>query len=331
MLAWLLDESPGDYRWGEVPDPQPGPGQVRIVPVATALNHMDLWLTRGRPRPRSLPHVPGADVAGVVESVGEGVSGVSVGDEVVVNPALVPREALVAGVDSVLDPTMGILGEHCWGAHGGFCVVDAHQVIPRPPKLSWAECAAYPIAHSTAWRLLRRAEVSAGDAVLVTGVGGGVATAAMMLAIHLGAVVSVTSREPRKRNRALELGATEAFDSEEDWPGGFDVVFDSIGPATWDQAVGALRRGGRLCVCGATSGTTAELDLPKLFWRQIDILGGSCSSQEEFAQVTTMVDQGAGVVLDRSYPVHEYPAALERLRAGDQLGKVVLEHPPASP
>ena len=330
MHAWLLDESPGEYRWGEVPDPVPGPGEVRIVPVATALNHMDLWLTRGRPRPRRLPHVGGADLAGIVESTGEGVTAFREGDEVVVNPALVPREALAMGSDSVLDPSMAILGEHTWGGHGGLCVVGAHQLVHKPPARSWTDCAAYPIAHSTAWRLLRRAGVGEGTVVLVTGVGGGVATAAMMLAIHLGAEVLVTSRDHSKREQALALGAAAAFDSTGEYPRGCDVVFDSIGPATWDSAIGALRRGGRMCICGATSGTTAELDLPKLFWRQVEILGGSCSSQLEFEQVTAMVAGGAGVVVDRTYPVSEYPAALEHLRSGGQVGKIVLEHPAAA-
>lgn len=329
MYAWLLDSSPGEYRWGEVPDPEPGPGQVRIVPVTSALNHMDLWLTRGRPAPRVFPHVPGADVAGIVESLGAGVTVFSEGDEVVVNPALVPREALVDGVDAVLDESMGILGEHCWGAHGGLVVVDAHQLHAKPPGRSWADSAAFPIAHSTAWRLLRRAGIESGQVVLVTGVGGGVATAAMMLAIHLGAEVIATSREADKRRLAMELGASGAVDSDEDYPRGCDIVFDSIGPATWDRAMGALRRGGRMCVCGATSGTTTELDLTKLFWRQLDIIGGSCASQVEFAEVTAMVDAGAGVVVDRTYKVSDYPAALERLRSAGQVGKVVLEHPAA--
>lgn len=327
MHAWLLDSSPGEYRWGEVRAPEPGPGQVRIVPVASALNHMDLWLTRAKPAPPTFPHVPGADVAGVVESLGTGVTAFSEGDEVVVNPALVPREALSGGFDSVLDEAMGILGEHSWGAHGGLVVVDAHQLQPKPPSRSWVECAAFPIAHSTAWRLLRRAGIEPGQVVLVTGVGGGVATAAMMLAIHMGAEVIVTSREADKRRLAIELGATAAVDSNEDYPRGCDIVFDSIGPATWDRAIGALRRGGRMCVCGATSGTTAELDLPRLFWRQIEIIGGSCASQVEFAEVTAMVEAGAGVVLDRTYSINDYPAALERLRGAGQVGKVVLEHP----
>ncbi|MCP4436265.1 MAG: zinc-binding dehydrogenase [Actinomycetia bacterium] len=328
MKAWLLEES-DEYRWGEVGAPSPAEGQVRLAVRASALNHMDLWLTRRKPRPPSWPHVPGADVAGVVESVGEGVQGWQVGDEVVANPALVPTEALERGYDSVLDARMRILGEHTWGGHGELCVVDAHQLCARPSGRSWVECAAYPIALSSAWRLLRRAGITPGDRVLVTGIGGGVATAAMTLAIHLGAEVIVTSRQQSKRTAALQLGAAGAVDSAGPYPEGIDIVVDSIGPATWDAAIGSLRRGGKMCVCGGTSGPVAELDLPKLFWRQLDIIGASCASQVEFDEVTAMMTDGLDVVVDGVFALGDYPEALDRLAGGAQLGKLVLEHPSA--
>ncbi len=327
MEAWLLDESPGTYRWGTIDDPEPGPGQVRVEVRASALNHMDIWLTTGMPKPPSYPHIPGNDVAGVVESTGEGVSGWSVGDEVVVNTALVPAEALSMGFDSVLHEEMALLGEHCHGGHGRFCVVDAHQLAPKPPDRTWAEVATYPVCLTTAWRLLRRARLAPGEVVLVTGIGGGVATAAMMLALHLGAEVAVTSRDPDKRTRALELGAFAAFDSADAFPVSADVVVDSIGPAVWKPAVRTLRRGGRMCVCGGTSGPKVELELPRLFFKQLEIIGASCGSQEEFLTVTGFMAEGLPVVIDEILPLAEYPRALERLREGGQFGKIVLEHP----
>ena len=327
MLSWYLPESPGRYAFGEVPDPVPGPGEVRIAVRASALNHMDHWLTEGRPRPPALPHVPGNDVAGVVETVGEGVTDWRVGDEVVVNTAIVPVEALARGVDSVLDPSMRLLGEHCWGGHGEYCVVPAHQLAPRPTGRSWAEAAAYPVCSTNAWRLFRKAGLQAGESVLVTGIGGGVATAAFSLALHLGCEVHVTSRDPLKRRRALELGATGAYDSTEPYPVTVDAVVDSIGPATWDHAFGALRRGGRMLVCGGTSGTTVELHLPRLFFRQLDVIGASCGSQEEFEHVTRLVADGLPILIDDVVPLEEYPRALERLQESRQLGKLVLEHP----
>ncbi|MFZ4433545.1 MAG: zinc-binding dehydrogenase [Microthrixaceae bacterium] len=327
MLSWYLSESPGRYTFGEVPDPVPGPGEVRIAVRASALNHMDLWLTTGLPKPPSLPHVPGNDVAGVVESLGEGVTTWSVGDEVVVNTALVPAAALERGVDAVLDPAMRLLGEHCWGGHGEFCVVPAHQLAAKPPGRSWAEVASYPVCGTTAWRLFRRAGLRPDESVLITGIGGGVATAAFSLALHLGCEVFVTSRDESKRRRALELGASGAFDSEEPYPVTVDVVVDSIGPATWDHAFRTLRHGGRMLVCGGTSGPKVELNLPRLFFKQLDILGASCGSQVEFEHMTRLVDEGLPVVVDEVLPLAEYPRALDRLREARQLGKLVLEHP----
>ncbi|MBS1838953.1 MAG: alcohol dehydrogenase catalytic domain-containing protein, partial [Actinobacteria bacterium] len=193
MRAWILDESPGTYRWGEVADPEVGPFDVAVEVRTSALNHMDHWLTVGLPMPPVLPHVPGSDVAGVVAAVGSAVTEWAPGDEVVINPAVVPAAALARGDDSVLDPAISPLGEMRWGGHGERCVVPSHQLVARPTGRSWAECAAYPVCSATAWRLLRRAGLAAGDTVLITGIGGGVATAAMMLALHMGATVFVTS------------------------------------------------------------------------------------------------------------------------------------------
>lgn len=326
MHAWFLNESPGGYEWGEVATPPVGPGDVAVRVMASALNHMDHWLTVGLPSPPSFPHVPGNDAAGIVEVVGSAVVAWSPGDEVVINPAVVPASALARGDDSVLDPGISPLGEMRWGGHGELCVVPAHQLVARPPGRSWAECAAYPVCYSTAWRLLRRAGLTAGDTVLVTGIGGGVAAAALMLARHLGARVFVTSRDEAKREAAVALGAEAAFPSEGPYPVTADIVVDSIGPATWDAAFASLRRGGRLCVCGGTSGRTVSLDLPRLFFRQIDIIGSSFSSQREFEHVTSLVADGMPVVVDEVVALADYPAALERLRSARQLGKIVLDH-----
>ena len=327
MHAWHLPESPGQYVGGEVTTPATGPGKVRVRVVASALNHMDLWLTTGLPKPPAFPHVPGNDVAGIVDEVGEGVTRWKPGDEVVVNTALVPEEALEMGLDSVLHPEMRLLGEHCWGGHGEFCTVDAHQLEAKPAGRTWAEAASYPVCATTAWRLLRRARISSDDTVLVTGIGGGVSTAALVLARHLGARVFVTSRDPRKRAIAMDLGAEDAFDSAEPYPVSADIVVDSIGPATWEYSIRTLRHGGRMCVCGGTSGPKVELNLPRLFFKQLDIIGASCGSQEEFRHVTALMAEGLPVVIDEIVALSRYPEALERLRAAEQIGKIVLEHP----
>jgi zinc-binding alcohol dehydrogenase/oxidoreductase len=329
MDAWILDESPGEYRFGTIDTPEPGRGEVRVRPVTSALNHMDLWLTRGLPRP-ALPHVPGCDVAGVVDAVGPDVD-IEVGAEVVVNPAVASIDAVVAhGNDSPLGRGFQILGEQRWGGHADGVVVPARNVVAKPADRSWEECAAFPLATLTAYRMLRRARLAAGQTVLVVGIGGGVSMAALALARTMGAVVHVTSRERSKIDQAVALGAAGGFDSnDERWPIKADVVVESVGPATWEKSVASLVPGGRLAVCGGTSGTKVEVDLPKLFFKQIEIIGSTMGSYEEFTDVVRLVDHGLPVAVDEVFDRDDYPAALERLRGGDQLGKVVLRHPTA--
>ncbi|HVX18024.1 MAG TPA: zinc-binding dehydrogenase [Acidimicrobiales bacterium] len=326
MDAWILDESPGTYRRGSIELPGPATGEVQVRPVTSALNHMDLWVMSGQPRPH-LPHVPGCDVAGVVEAVGPGVDGIAIGDEVVINPAVSSVADIVAyGNDAPLGRSLQILGEQRWGGHAEGVVVPARNIVAKPAMVGWEEAAAYPLCHLTAWRMLRRARLRAGETLLVVGIGGGVASAALALGAHLGARVFVTSTSDTKLTRATDLGAEGGFRSDADWPVRADVVVESVGPATWDRSVKALKPGGRMVVCGGTSGQDVTLSLPRLFFKQFEIIGSTMGSYEEFAQVTAMVEQGLAVVVDEVLGIDEYPAALERLRAGQQLGKIVLRH-----
>ena len=326
MQAWILDESPGSYRYGEIADPAVGPDDVRVRPVASALNHMDLWVTKGRPRPH-LPHVPGCDVAGVVEAVGSQVSTVAVGDEVVVNPAVSPLEMVVAhGDDAPMYLGFQIVGEQRWGGHGDLVTVPARNVVPRPAGRTWAECAAYPLATLTAYRMLRRARLVAGESVLIVGIGGGVSMAALALAKAMGATVYGTSRDPETCRSAIEAGADDAFASDGDWPVRCEVVVESVGPATWDQSIRALLPGGRLVVCGGTSGPVVEVNLPRLFFKQHEIIGSTMGGYGEFDQVTRLVEQGLPIAIDLEVSIDEYPRALARLAEGGQMGKVVLHH-----
>lgn len=327
MRAWILDDSPGTYRQGEIETPALGDDDVRVRVVASALNHMDLWVTRGLPKPK-LPHVPGCDVAGVVEAIGPAVTHVRPGDEVVINPGVSPVADVVAlGNDSPLGPGFQIYGEHRWGGHADFAVAPGRNVLHRPAGRTWEECAAYPIAYLTAHRMLRRARLRAGETVLVVGIGSGVSCAALALARHAGARVVVTSRSEAKRVEALALGADAAVDSaDERWPVQADVVIESVGPATWEQSIRTLKPGGRLVVCGGTSGPRVQLDLPRLFFKQFEIIGSTMGSYEEFADVTKLVEAGVDVRIDHVFDVGEYRAALERLARGEQLGKIVLRH-----
>ena len=328
MDAWILDESPGSYRWGTIDPPPLGADDVRIRVVASALNHMDLWVTRGLPKP-PLPHVPGCDVTGIVDAVGDAVDGLAVGDEVVVNPGVSPVADIVAlGNDSPMGPGFAIYGEHTWGGHATYATAPARNVLRRPANRTWEECAAYPLASLTAYRMLRRARLQAGQTVLVVGIGSGVSCAALAIARHLGAEVVATSRSEAKRAEALAMGASAAIDSADDrWPVQADVVVESVGAATWEKSVRALKPGGRLVVCGGTSGGSVELNLPRLFFKQFEIIGSSMGSYQEFAELTGLMSQGLEVRIDEVLPLADYEAALARLEAGEQLGKIVLRHP----
>lgn len=328
MQSWFLSESPGEYQWGEVPTPEPGVGEIRVRLVASGVNHIDHWQTRGLPKPKSFPHVPGSDGAGVVDAIGVGVTRFSVGDEVAINAAQTNAAAIEKfGIDSVFDPSLQLMGEHRWGCHGEQVVIPDYGAELRPAGRTWEECAAYPVALTTAWRMFRRARLQAGEIVLVTGIGGGVATAAQMLAQHMGARVFTTSRDAAKRARSIELGAEDSFDSHERYPIKADVIVDSIGPATWNQTVAALKAGGRLATCGGTSGSDVQLSLPRLFFKQHEIVGSTLGSQEEFAYVTQLMAEGLPVVIDEVFAWDDYPRAVERIRKADQLGKLILRHP----
>ena len=328
MQAWILDESPGAYRWGSIDLPQLAADDVEIRVVASALNHMDLWVTRGAPKP-PLPHVPGCDVAGIVTAVGSDVTTVAVGDEVVINPGVSPvAEIEKWGNDSPMGPGFMIYGEHCWGGHAEMAIAPERNVRRRPASRSWAECAAFPLAYLTAYRMLRRARLQSGDTLLVVGIGSGVSCAALALGTMMGARVEVTSRSEHKQSQALDMGAAAAHDSAAPkWSVEADVVVESVGPATWEQSVRSLKPGGRLVVCGSTSGPKVELTLPRLFFKQFEIIGSTMGSYEEFEQVSTLVEHGLPMHIDRTFGIDDYPAALDRLEQGAQLGKIVLLHP----
>jgi NADPH:quinone reductase-like Zn-dependent oxidoreductase len=327
MQAWILDESPGAYRFGEIDKPTPAKDEVCIRVVTSALNHMDLWVTQGMPRP-PLPHIPGCDVAGVVESIGTDVVGISVGDEVVVNPGVSPVDEIVRlGNNSPMGKGFMIWGEHCRGGHAQFAVAPARNVRPRPQNRTWQECAAFPLAYLTALRMLNRARLAAGETVLIVGVGSGVSAAALSISQWMGANAIVTSREETKRSHAISLGAIQAIDSSaEKWNVEADVVIESVGPATWEKSMRSLAPGGRMVVCGGTSGPKAEVNIPRLFFKQYEIIGSSMGSYQEFDQLLDLVNSGLPIEIDSVYPVSEYEAALSRLERSEQLGKIVIQH-----
>jgi len=329
MKALCIDQHGGLEHVGihEVPAPVVGAGQVRVALRAAALNHLDLFVIRGIPGlTLPMPHVLGADGAGVVEEVGEGVDSVGVGDEVVLDP----------GVGSPDEEGYALLGEMVAGTFAEQIVVPAENCYPKPPGLSWQEAAAFPLVTLTAWRMLvSKVGVRAGEWVLIHGIGGGVSLAALQICNSVGAKAIVTSHSEEKRARAVELGAAHAIDyvnedvvkkvREFTDGDGVDVVVDNVGEATFDASIRACRMGGRIVTCGATTGPRIPVDVRRVFWRQLSILGSTMGDASEFAAMLESVTAGeVGPVIDKVFALADGRAAIERMQQAEQFGKIVL-------
>jgi NADPH:quinone reductase-like Zn-dependent oxidoreductase len=309
---------------------EPGPGAVVVEIRAASINHLDLWMAHGAQRVTP-PRVIGADGAGVVKSSND--PRWSAGDEVVIYPVACDWECkwCLSG-QNVKCPHFGIIGEHTDGTACELFHIDARNLYAKPKGLSWSEAAAFPLTFLTAWRMLTtRARVQPGETVLVVGAGAGVAVAAIVIARHLGARVFATSRSEAKRKRAIELGAEAAFDStgfskpvREASGGGVDVVFEHVGPATLGESMRSVVMGGRVVLCGSTSGVDAEIRLARLFFGQMDLLGSTMGNASDFEAVLKAIDGGMRPVVDSTYPLADVQAALTRLDAAEQFGKVVL-------
>jgi NADPH:quinone reductase-like Zn-dependent oxidoreductase len=326
-----------EYRT-DVPEPQlRQPTDVRVRVRAAALNHLDLFVIPGMPGVTiTPPWVLGADGMGEVESVGTAVRDVRLGDRVIINPGISDRtcEYCLAG-EQPLCVRFGILGEHHPGTFGEYIVVPAANVRRIPPEITDISAAAYTLATLTAWRMVvTRARVRTGERVLIQGIGGGVALAALHICRSLGARVWVTSRSEEKLARARALGAEETFNSHTDiarevrertGKRGVDVVIDSVGKATWAQSLGALGRGGRLVTCGGTSGPMVETDVRRLFWNQWSILGSTMGSDAEFDAIAAELAAGRLFPeIDRVFELSEGRQAFERLQDASQFGKIVI-------
>jgi NADPH:quinone reductase-like Zn-dependent oxidoreductase len=329
---------PDVLEYGDLPDPTPGPGQVRVMVRAGALNHLDIFVRNGIPGiPVALPHVMGSDGAGVVESVGPGVTRVRPGDEVVLNPGINCGECefCMAGEHS-LCVTFHLLGEHIAGTFAGYVVAPAVNAYPRPAGLTWEESAAFPLTFLTAWRMLvTKARVRPGESLLIIGIGGGVAVAALQLARILGMTVYVTSGSPEKLARAKELGAHAGIDhAKTDFSReirkltgkrGVDVVLDSVGKATWKRSIASAAKGGRLLTCGATTGADPETDIARIFWNQLTIHGSTMGTHAEFAAMLSVFGGGTlRPVVDAVFPLSRVGDAVRSLEEKRQFGKVVL-------
>lgn len=318
------------------------PGDVRVAMRTAALNRLDVFVAGGLPGiPPGYPHIVGADGAGVVESVGADVASVKPGDEVLFNPGTFCGECpACARGDEALCDRIAILGEHRSGTAAELVVLPARNVGPAPEGWSWAERAALTVATLTAWRMLSsRARVQPGETVLVWGAGGGVAQAAIQVAVHLGATVIATSSRSEGMERARQLGASHVVNHGSDdvvafvrgivGRRGCEAVVDSVGEATWPSSLRLLARGGRMVVCGATSGPMVGLDARRLFWHQWSILGSTMGSQAEFREMLALAHSGKfRPVVDQVVPLAEGAKAYARLARGEQVGKLVIEVTP---
>jgi NADPH:quinone reductase-like Zn-dependent oxidoreductase len=320
------DGGPEVLRYEDVPDPKPGPGEVLVSLRAASLNHLDVWVRRGLPSVPK-PRILGADGAGVVAALGEGVEGFSEGERVVINPGLEHGA------------TISVVGEHTEGTHCELMAISAEQVFPLDERLSFEQAAAFPLVYETAYRMLvTRARAQEGEWVLVWGIGGGVATASFELARALGLQTIVTSGADWKLERARKWGADVVVNhtdgdvvasvKEATGGAGVQIVVETVGEATWARTLGAVRAGGRVVVCGATSGPNPPAQLHRFWWKQLDVLGSTMGTREDFLGAYELVRDGrARVHVDTVIPLSKIRAAHERLEAGEQLGKIVLAIP----
>lgn len=324
----------------DFPTPEPGPGEVQVRLRAAALNRVDLWTREGWPGLRlEMPHIPGADGAGEVSAVGEGVTEVQVGDRVVINSSLSCGrcEYCLAGRDN-LCRHWKLLGEHVRGTYAEYVVVPERNVLPLPQGFGYAEAAAAALVFHTAWHsLITRGGLRPGETVLVVGASGGVNTASIQVARLAGARVFVVGSNAQKLELARSLGAEVLIDRSqvEDWSRavyeasgrrGVDVVVDNVGAGAMPLSMRAARRGGRILTVGNTGGPKFEIDNRYIFGKHLSIIGSTMGTHDDFRTVMGLVFEGRlRPVIDRTYPLAEARAAQERLAAGEQMGKIVLE------
>ncbi len=319
----------------QVARPDPGPGEVRVRVRAAAMNHLDLWVRRGLPIEITMPHIGGSDLAGEVDAVGPGVD-FGLGTRVVADPSLGYGWYDRKAGEPRPDEAFRLIGEHTQGGFAEFAIVPTQNLLVLPDAIDFETAAAAGLVSVTAWHaLVARARLQSAETLLVTGASGGVATMAIQIGRHLGATVFAVTSGPDNVERARALGAHVVYDrlsvdfASEVWSAtdqrGVDVVLDSVGEDIWPSLVRSLATYGRLVTYGGTTGHRARLNIPQLFWKQLNLMGSTMGTPAEYREVMQLVfDAVLTPPIHTVLPLERIREAHEVLEAGGVFGKIVI-------
>ncbi|KUR76685.1 NAD(P)-dependent alcohol dehydrogenase [Novosphingobium sp. Fuku2-ISO-50] len=331
MKALLLEtaDGPSSVRVAEVETPTPKPGEVRVAIKAASMNHREMWIARGLYPGMVLPTTLGCDGAGVVDAIGEGVTGAAIGDEVVIYPGRnwgPNRHAPQAA--------FGLLGMPFDGTMAQYICVPAENLAPKPAKMTWEEAAATVLTGLTAWRaLMFKGQLQPGETVLISGIGGGVATFGLAFAVAHGAKVYVTGENEDVLARAKAMGALGGLlYTDPDWrkqvgklTGGIDVVLDGAPAPSYANYVRAINPGARIVIYGSTAGDKFEVTATGIFLKSASIVGSQVGDQQDFRDMLAFVDKhGIKPVIEKTFTLDQSPEALLYLESGHSFGKVVV-------
>lgn len=330
MKAVLLKDKLQSFAIEDIEKPMPLAGEVLVKVYAAAFNHRDLWIQKGQYAGLKFPIVLGSDGCGVIEAAGEGISFDLIGKEVIINPSCHWGEN-----EKVQSKQYKILGLPDNGTFAEYVTVSQNNIAPKPEHLTHEEAAALPLAGLTAWRtLFSRAQCQAGQKVLITGIGGGVALFAMQFAVAAGAQVFVTSGSEDKIKKAIHLGAIAGVNyKQENWHkqlleeyGGFDIIIDSAAGEGFPKLIDIANPGASIVFYGGTTGNIAALNPQKIFWKQLNILGSTMGSNQDFANMVNFVNtHQLKPIIDEVFPMEKAQKAIERMEQREQFGKIVLK------
>jgi|TARA_Y100000294_G_C8554643_1_gene336719 NADPH:quinone reductase-like Zn-dependent oxidoreductase len=325
-------------KWDDIPEPELSVNQVLVDIKATSLNHLDIWVRKGIPGV-PLPLITGSDAAGIISEVGDGVKKSRIGEKVMIQPLIFCGKCASCNKGKEnLCKSMGIMGENCQGVNAERIIVEESQAIPFPDQLSFEAAASFALVAQTSFQMLvRRANLQAGEFVLIWGASSGVGSMGIQIAKVKGATVIAISGTNEKCEKAGLLGADHILNYKTDDifsevksltnGKGIDVVFEHVGQETWNISMKSLARGGRVVTCGATTGFKANLNLTHLFFKQQSILGSTMGSVSSFDGALTLLNEGKiKPVIDRIFPISEIQSAHEYLESSMQFGKVVLSY-----